>query len=119
MHIQLTGMPAGLISKDRNTMKNRIDELFECRKRNIVSIFLTAGYPGVNDTLSILKYLQQAGAGMVEIGIPFSDPLADGPTIQKSSHAAISNGMTLKKVAWRAFCYAKLYSHTCVVNGLS
>ena len=74
---------------------NRIDQLFKEKEGEILSIYLTAGYPGLNDTVSLLKALQEHGADMVEIGIPFSDPLADGPVIQQSSLLALRNGMTL------------------------
>lgn len=61
-----------------------------------LSIFYTAGYPSLNDTLPILETLSDAGISRIEIGIPFSDPLADGPVIQESSSAALKNGMNLK-----------------------
>lgn len=77
-------------------MQNRIDTLFQTKKNNIISIFYTAGYPSLNDTLTIAKELQQCGVDMIEIGIPFSDPLADGPTIQSSSELSIKNGMTIE-----------------------
>jgi tryptophan synthase alpha chain len=75
---------------------NRIDQLFLDKKENILSIYFTAGYPSLNDTIPVLTSIEKAGADMVEIGIPFSDPLADGPIIQNSSHIALQNGMTLK-----------------------
>ena len=75
---------------------NRIDRLFAGKKEAVLSIYMTAGYPALDDTVPILKALQDHGADMVEIGIPFSDPLADGPVIQGSSQAALSNGMSLK-----------------------
>ncbi len=74
---------------------NRIKELFQ-NKKNILSIYFSAGYPNLNDTVPILQSLEEAGADLVEIGIPFSDPLADGPTIQKSGEQALKNGMSLK-----------------------
>ena len=55
-------------------MKNRIDELFERKKENILSIFLTAGYPKKDDTLEIIKQLDKAGVDLIEVGIPYSDP---------------------------------------------
>jgi tryptophan synthase alpha chain len=76
-------------------MMNRIDQLFEEKDGEILSVYITAGYPGLSDTARLLKALQLYGADMVEIGIPFSDPLADGPVIQKSSHVALKNGMKL------------------------
>jgi len=76
-------------------MMNRIDQLFREKDVEVLSIYLTAGYPGLNDTVLLLKALQDYGADMVEIGIPFSDPLADGPVIQQSSQLALRNGMKL------------------------
>ena len=76
-------------------MINRIDQLFREKTTEILSIYLTAGYPGLNDTTALLRALQEHGADMVEIGIPFSDPLADGPVIQQSSLQALRNGMKL------------------------
>lgn len=75
---------------------NRIDLLFQQKNHKILSIYFTAGYPALNDTLKILQYLQENKVDMVEIGIPFSDPLADGPVIQQSSTVALKNGMSLK-----------------------
>lgn len=76
-------------------MKNRIDELFENKKGNILSMYFTAGFPQLNDTITIAKELQAQGVDMLEIGIPFSDPLADGPVIQRSSEIALRNGMSI------------------------
>ncbi len=76
-------------------MKNRIQNLFETKKENILSLYFTAGFPNLNDTLTILKHLEESAVDMIEIGFPYSDPLADGPVIQESSGTAIENGMTL------------------------
>ncbi|MFP4093886.1 MAG: tryptophan synthase subunit alpha [Cyclobacteriaceae bacterium] len=75
---------------------NRLDQLFQLKKKDILSIYYTAGFPELHDTPRIAEYLQQAGADIVEIGMPFSDPLADGPTIQQSSLRALNNGMTIR-----------------------
>lgn len=75
---------------------NRITKLFESGKKDILSVYYTAGYPHLDDTLKIAEALQEAGADMLEIGFPFSDPLADGPTIQQSSEQALKNGMSVK-----------------------
>ena len=75
---------------------NRINKLFEEKQRDILTVYYTAGYPEPNNTLEILIELEKAGADMIEIGIPFSDPLADGPTIQSSSEQALRKGMKLK-----------------------
>jgi tryptophan synthase alpha chain len=75
---------------------NRIDKLFKSKKQNILSIYFTAGYPALNDTLRTIRELDKAGVDMIEIGMPFSDPVADGPVIQQSSEKALLNGMSLK-----------------------
>ena len=77
-------------------MKNRIDLLFKQKTTGITSIYFTAGFPELNNTLIIAKELQANGIDMLEIGIPFSDPLADGPVIQQSSEDAIRNGMSIE-----------------------
>ena len=76
---------------------NRIDQKFQEDKK-LLSIYFSAGHPNLEDTVPILKNLQAAGVDMVEIGLPFSDPLADGPTIQDSSTKALHNGMTTEKL---------------------
>lgn len=74
---------------------NRIDQLFQNKPKDILNVYCTAGYPSLNDTVAIVEALQQSGADMVELGMPFSDPLADGPVIQESSTRAIKNGMRI------------------------
>ena len=76
---------------------NRIDQTFK-KNVKVLSIYFSAGHPELEDTLPILAALQDSGVDMVEIGLPFSDPLADGPTIQKSSTCALRNGMTTEKL---------------------
>ena len=73
-------------------MMNRIDKKLQ-EEEKLLSIYFTAGYPNLNDTVDIILKLQNSGVDMIEIGLPFSDPLADGPTIQDSSTQAIKNGM--------------------------
>ncbi len=77
-------------------MKNRINQLFETKKENILSVYFTAGHPNLNDTVEIIQQLEKNGVDLIEIGMPFSDPTADGPTIQRSSETALKNGMSLK-----------------------
>ena len=72
---------------------NRIDQTFQ-KNEKLLSIYFSAGYPELEDTAPILRALQDSGVDMVEIGLPFSDPLADGPTIQESSTRALRNGMS-------------------------
>jgi tryptophan synthase alpha chain len=75
-----------------------IQKLFEKKNKNILSIYFTAGFPHLNDTEIILNSLQKHGADLVEVGMPYSDPLADGPVIQNSSMKALQNGMTIKRM---------------------
>jgi tryptophan synthase alpha chain len=75
---------------------NRIHKLFKNKESGILSIYYTAGFPTLNDTVAIAEALEAGGADIIEIGIPFSDPVADGPTIQASNKVALDNGMTVK-----------------------
>jgi len=75
---------------------NRIDQLFNKKKEGVLSVYFTAGYPEITDTMPVLLELEKSGADLVEIGIPFSDPVADGPVIQKSSQQALENGMSME-----------------------
>jgi len=77
---------------------NRIDQLFREKGTGVLSIYMTAGYPGIDDTTELIIALEEAGADMIEIGMPFSDPLADGEVIQKSSMTALGNGMTIARL---------------------
>ncbi len=83
--------PSPIKGDKKEVLKSLLNE-----KDNILSIYFTAGFPELNDTVSILQTLEEAGVDLVEIGMPFSDPLADGPTIQASSLKALENGMSLK-----------------------
>jgi tryptophan synthase alpha chain len=78
-----------------NHVMNRLNTLFNTKKDNLLSIYYTAGYPEVNTTLDIAETLEKAGVDFLEIGFPYSDPVADGPTIQHSSEIALENGMNL------------------------
>lgn len=75
---------------------NRITNLFDKQSSGILSVYFTAGYPALNDTRTILRALAAKGIDLVEIGIPFSDPMADGPVIQEASTQALRNGMSLR-----------------------
>jgi tryptophan synthase alpha chain len=74
---------------------NRINQLFANRSSNILSIYFTAGHPELNATAGLIQTLEKSGVKMIEIGMPFSDPLADGPVIQQSAQKALANGMNL------------------------
>ena len=77
---------------------SRLIDLFSKKNKNILNVYCTAGFPHLDDTLKVLHSLQENGADMVEIGMPYSDPLADGPVIQHSSMIALQNGMTIEKL---------------------
>ncbi len=77
-------------------MQNRITELFAQKNEQLLNVYFTAGFPNLDDTLPILQSLQEAGVDLVEIGMPYSAPVADGETIQRSNSRALSNGMSLK-----------------------
>ncbi len=77
---------------------SRITELFKRKNEKVLNIYCTAGFPELDSTLKVMKELQDNGADMIELGMPYSDPLADGPVIQHSSTIAIANGMTIAKL---------------------
>jgi len=77
---------------------SRLKDLFTTKTNQVLNVYCTAGYPKLESTLEVMKALQENGADIIEIGIPYSDPLADGPIIQASSTKAIANGMTIKKL---------------------
>lgn len=77
---------------------SRIKELFNRKQNNVLSIYFTAGFPRFGDTLKVIKALEESGADMIELGMPYSDPVADGPVIQHSSTVALQNGMTITKL---------------------
>lgn len=77
---------------------SRIDELFNKKNSRVLNVYCTAGYPQPDSTIEVMLALQDNGADMIELGMPYSDPLADGPFIQASSAKAIENGMTIVKL---------------------
>ena len=74
---------------------NSIQELFQKKDKNLLSIYFTCGYPKLDDTNNVILALEESGVDFIEVGLPYSDPLADGPTIQESSHKALENGINL------------------------
>ena len=74
---------------------NRLDQLFAAKKNNVLNMYCTAGYPQLHSTTEVITALQNSGANIIELGMPYSDPLADGEVIQASSTAALHNGMTI------------------------
>lgn len=81
-----------LVQKDK---MNRIDKLFYEKKKNVLNVYCTAGYPQLHSTIDIMKALQDNGADIIELGMPYSDPLSDGPIIQQSNMIALENGMSI------------------------
>ncbi len=77
---------------------SRIKQLFEKKGNNVLNVYCTAGYPKFESTIEIMKALQENGANIIELGMPYSDPLADGPVIQQSGSIALANGMTIAKL---------------------
>ncbi|MBK6938383.1 MAG: tryptophan synthase subunit alpha [Chitinophagaceae bacterium] len=77
---------------------SRLKDIFLTKRKSILNIYCTAGYPHLESTLEVMKALQDNGADIIELGMPYSDPLADGPVIQHSSSLALANGMTIKKL---------------------
>ena len=77
---------------------NRIDKLFSTRPQRLLSIYFCAGAPNPDGTADVIRTLAREGVDMIEIGIPFSDPMADGPVIQDAATKALRNGMTLEKL---------------------
>ena len=74
---------------------NRIEELFQRKSDRVLNVYCTAGYPQLNSTIEVMQALQENGADIIELGMPYSDPLADGPVIQASGSTALANGMTI------------------------
>jgi tryptophan synthase alpha chain len=74
---------------------SRLSELFEQKNKRVLNVYCTAGYPHLNSTMEVMESLQKNGADIIELGMPYSDPLADGEVIQKSSLIALNNGMTI------------------------
>lgn len=77
---------------------SRITELFKRKSNRVLNVYCTAGFPRLDSTLEVMAALQEGGADLIELGMPYSDPLADGPVIQASSSVALANGMTLAKL---------------------
>ena len=96
---------------------NRIDRLFRHREHPVLSIYFTAGFPRLQDTAAILAALQQSGADLVEIGIPYSDPLADGPVIQHSSMVALQNGISIGQIFSQLRDFRKTISLPVILMG--
>ncbi len=97
-------------------IKSTIEEL-NSRNEKVLSVFLTAGFPTVNKYVDIMSGIIESGGDIIEVGIPFSDPLADGSIIQKSSHIALENGVTLKEVFYFTEAIRKKYRTPIILMG--
>jgi tryptophan synthase alpha chain len=95
MNNQLSRLPSPFGELPEVRIQTRIKTLFDQKQQRILNVYCTAGYPQLNSTKEVMEALQDNGADMIELGIPYSDPLADGPVIQGSGSKAIQNGMTV------------------------
>ena len=84
--------------RNSRLLMSRLKNLFEKKETRILNVYCTAGYPQLDSTIEVMMALEQNGADIIELGMPYSDPLADGPVIQQSSSVALANGMTIKKL---------------------
>ena len=75
---------------------SRLQDLFARKNKKVLNVYCTAGYPNLNSTVPVMQLLEEHGANIIELGMPYSDPLADGPVIQASGNIALANGMTIK-----------------------
>jgi tryptophan synthase alpha chain len=94
----ISGVPMFGEPDDKKNIMNRIQELFKKKQQRVLNVYCTAGYPQLESTLTVMKSLQDNGADLIELGMPYSDPLADGPVIQASSSKALANGITIEKL---------------------
>jgi tryptophan synthase alpha chain len=97
MYAKILSSDIGQRTSNKNFM-NRIHYLFNNKQERVLSIYFTAGFPHLEDTIPVMKAIQAGGADIIEIGVPYSDPIADGPTIQDSNKIALENGMSMKKL---------------------
>ena len=95
----------------------RIENLFKKKSNKILNVYCTAGYPQLNSTIEVMKALQENGADIIELGMPYSDPLADGPVIQQSSSIALLNGMSIRKLFEQLKDFRKVVTVPVVLMG--
>ena len=100
-----------------NRIKKKLQESSQ-KGEKLLSIYFTAGYPEPEDTVTVIEELERNGVDMIEIGLPFSDPLADGPTIQRSSEIALKNGMTTLRLFDQLKDIRKICFDSAVDHGL-
>ena len=90
--------PLPLMSAASGEVNNKLDKLFFFGKKNILNMYCTAGFPALESTATVMLALQQHGADIIELGIPYSDPIADGQVIQQSNMQALQNGISIQKI---------------------
>jgi tryptophan synthase alpha chain len=96
---------------------SRLKNIFNQQEKKILNVYCTAGYPQLNSTIDVMKSLQHNGADIIELGMPYSDPLADGPVIQQSSTIAIANGMRIVKLFEQLKDFRKVISLPVILMG--
>jgi len=96
---------------------NRISEVFKKKQNKILNVYCTAGFPKLEDTLIVMRALEESGVDLIELGMPYSDPLADGPVIQHSSTIALQNGMTIKRLLEQLVDFRKRISIPVLLMG--
>ncbi len=96
---------------------SRLSELFQRKRQNILNVYCTAGYPHLQSTLPVMEALQSNGVDIIELGMPYSDPLADGPVIQASGIAALQNGMTISTLFQQLQYFRKIVHVPVVLMG--
>ena len=96
---------------------SRIEQLFKRKNNHILNVYCTAGYPHLENTIEVMKALEENGADIIELGMPYSDPLADGPVIQHSSTVAIANGMTIETLFEQLKDFRKQVSVPAILMG--
>ena len=97
---------------------SRISELFKKKNKKVLNVYCTAGFPRLDSTLEVLKALEENGADLIELGMPYSDPLADGPVIQASSTKALENGMTISTLFSQLKAMRPAIRSACVADGI-
>jgi len=96
---------------------NSIKNIFEKKDRNVLSIYFTSGFPTLDDTTKVIRELSESGVDFIEVGLPYSDPLADGPTIQDSSQVALKNGINLDIIFEQLFAIKEKNTTPLIVMG--
>lgn len=96
---------------------NRLQQLFTTKNKRVLNVYCTAGFPELHSTMEVMKALQDSGADIIELGMPYSDPLADGPTIQQSGAVALANGMSIEKLFEQLYDFRKTITIPVILMG--